>query len=132
MSLSSAIGVTSAVTFRSEAVTELGQAMHELIARQIDLGEFTDRFLAARIYTLCPVRPGLFVMSRPGGAAIVPVWSTIRALRQVMGNYDWFARTGQDLVDHCPPGVAVLIDAGMPHPIALPPSAVTSAKVHLA
>src|SRR5665811_1789945 len=67
MSLSSAIGVTSAVTFRSEAVTELGQAMHELIARQIDLGEFTDRFLAARIYTLCPVRPGLFVMSRPGG-----------------------------------------------------------------
>ena len=81
--------------------------------------EFTRRFLASRVYTLCPVRPGLFVMSRPGGAAIVPVWSTVRALRQVMGNYDWSARTGEDLILHLPAGVDVLIDDGMPCPIAL-------------
>ena len=75
--------------------------------------------MAARIYTLCPVRPGLFVMSRRGGTAIVPVWSTLRALRHAMGNYDWFARTGEDLVGRLPDGVGVLIDDGMPCPIAL-------------
>jgi len=128
MSLSSVIGVTSAVTSRSEAETELGQAIHELITHRIDLDEFTHRLLAARIYTLCPVRPGVFVMSRPGGAVIVPVWSTVWTLRQVMGSYDWVGRTGQDLVDRLPAGVGVLIDAGMPHPIAVPPSAVMSAR----
>ena len=104
------------------AETELGQALHELIGHQIDLDEFTRRFLASRVYTLCPVRPGLFVMSRPGAAAIVPVWSTLRALRQVMGNYGCFARTGEDLILDLPAGVDVLIDAGMPCPIALPSS----------
>jgi hypothetical protein len=101
----------------------LNTAIHELNARQIDLDEFSHRFLAARIYTLCPVRPGLFVMSRPGGSAIVPVWSTSRAVRQVMGNYEWAVRTGRDLVDHLPADVGVLIDAGLPRPIALPASA---------
>ena len=128
MSVSSVIGVTSAVTSRSEGVTELGQAIHELITHRIDLDEFTHRFLAARIYTLCPVRPGVFVMSRPGGAVIAPVWSTVRALRQVMRSYDWVALTGEDLGDRLPAGVGVLIDAGMPHLIAVPPSAVMSAK----
>jgi len=128
MSVSSVIGVTIAVTSRSEAVTELGQAIHELITHRIDLDEFTRRFLAARIYTLCPVRAGVFVMSCPGGAVIVPVWSTVRALRQVMGSYDWVAHTGEHLADRLPAGVGVLIDAGMPHPITVPPSAVMSAK----
>src|SRR5665647_2124495 len=112
MRLNSAIVVTSAVTFGSDTVTELGQAIHELITHRIDLDEFIHRFLAARIYTLCPVRPGVFVMSRPGGAVIAPVWSTVRALRQVMGSYDWVAPTGEDLVDRLPAGVGVLIDAG--------------------
>ena len=114
-----AMTLTSALTPMSPAATELGQAVHELVGQQIDLDEFTRRFLASRVYTLCPVRPGLFVMSRPGGAAIVPVWSTVRALRQVMGNYDWLARTGEDLILHLPAGVDVLIDDGMPCPIAL-------------
>jgi len=101
----------------------LSTAIHELIARQIDLDEFTHRFLAAGIYTLCPVRPGLFVMTRPDGASIAPVWSTSRAVRQVMGSCEWAERTGQDLVDHLPADVGVLIDAGLPHPIVLPSSA---------
>ncbi|MHB1473803.1 MAG: hypothetical protein ACYDDU_08875 [Dermatophilaceae bacterium] len=117
------MSVTSALTLRTPAAaTELGHAVHELVERQIDVDEFVHRFLVSRVYTLCPVRPGLFVMSRPGGAAIVPVWSTVRALRQVMGNYDWFARTGEDLVVHLPDGVGVLIDDGMPCPVALPSS----------
>jgi hypothetical protein len=103
----------------STAVPELGQAIHELVGHQIDLREFTRRFLASRVYTLCPVRPGLFVMSRPGGASIVPVWSTIRALRRVTGNYDWSVRTGRDLAARLPTGVGVLIDDGMPCTIAL-------------
>jgi hypothetical protein len=107
----------------SEAATELGQAIYELVTQMIDPEEFKARFLAARIYTLCPVRPGLFVMSRPGGEAIVPVWSTVRALRRVMGNYDWCARTGRDLVDHLPAGARVLIDPGMSHSMTLPDSA---------
>ena len=112
--------LTSALSSKSPAASiELGQAVHELIGHQIDLDEFTGRFLASRIYTLCPVRPGLFVMSRPGAAAIAPVWSTVRALRQVMGKYDWFARTGADLILHLPAGVDVLIDAGMPCPVVL-------------
>jgi hypothetical protein len=36
-----------------------------------------------------------------------------------MGNYDWCARTGADVVDHLPGGVGVLIDAGLPYPIAM-------------
>jgi hypothetical protein len=112
--------VTSALTSGiPAAATELGQAIHELVEHQIAVDEFTRRFLGSRVYTLCPVRPGLFVMSRPGGAAIVPVWSRVRALRQVMGNYDWFACTGEDLVARLPAGVGVLIDDGMPCPIAL-------------
>jgi hypothetical protein len=103
----------------SMAATELGQAVYELVGHQIDLHEFARRFLASRVYTLCPVRPGLFVMSRPGGAAIVPVWSTVRALRQVTGNCDWLARTGRDLAARMPAGVDLLIDDGMPCPIAL-------------
>ncbi len=102
------------------AVHELGPAVHELVAQQIDLDEFTRRFLTSRVYMLCPVRPGLFVMSRPGGAAIVPVWSTARALRRVTGNYDWLAHTGRDLAARLPAGVGVLIDDGMPCPITLP------------
>jgi len=109
----------------------LSGAIHELIANQIDLDELIRRLLAARVYTLCPVRPGLFVMSCPGGAAIVPVWSTIRAQRQVMGRYDSCTFTGQDLVDQLPSGVGVLIDAGMPQHIAVLPSALTAAKARL-
>ena len=103
-----------------DVATELGHAVHELVAHQIDLGEFTRRFLGARVYTLCPVSPGLFVMSRPSGSPIVPVWSTVRALRQVMGGYGWLACTGADLVAQLPAGVGVLIDDGLPCPIALP------------
>ena len=59
-----AMTTTSAVTpWTPVAATELGQAVHELVGQQIDLDEFTRRFLASRVYTLCPVRPGLFVMS---------------------------------------------------------------------
>ena len=114
MSLSGAL-----TPMTSTAPTELGQAIHELVGHQIDLDQFTRGFLASRVYTLCPVRPGLFVMSRPGGAAVVPVWSTVRALRRVTGNYDWMARTGRDLAAGLPAGVDVLIDDGMPCPIAL-------------
>ena len=114
------MSVTTALTpTASSFETTLGPAVHELVTFRIDVDEFTRRFLAARVYTLCPVRPGLFVMSRPGDAAIVPVWSTLRALRQVMGNYDWFIRTGEDLIAHLPDGVGVLIDDGMPCPIGL-------------
>jgi hypothetical protein len=103
----------------SMAATGLGQAVYELVGHQIDLDEFARRFLASRVYMLCPVRPGLFVMSRQGGAPIVPVWSTVRALRQVTGSCGWLARTGRDLVARIPAGVDVLIDDGMPCPIAL-------------
>lgn len=99
---------------------ELGQAIHELVGQQIDLHEFARRFLISRVYTLSPVLPGLFVMSRPGGPPIVPVWSTTRALSRVMVNYDWVARTGEDLVVYLPTGVEVLIDAGMPCPVTVP------------
>ena len=126
-SLSSASGVAADLTIAGEALpsrddpaSELGHSIHELVSRRIDLEEFRHRFLAARIYTLCPVRPGLFVMSRPQAAAIVPVWTTVRVLRQVMGNYDWCARRGGDVVDHLPAGVGVLIDGGMPHAMSLP------------
>ena len=77
--------LASTVTFRSETPPEPGHAIQELIVA-LDLDEFTSRFLASRIDTLCPVRPG--------GASIVPVCSTIRALRIVMGSHDWSARTG--------------------------------------
>ena len=53
--------------------TELGQAIHELVGQQIDLDEFARRFLISRVYTLSPVLPGLFVMSRPGRLPIVPL-----------------------------------------------------------
>jgi hypothetical protein len=102
------------------ATTELGQAIHELVGHQIDLHEFARRFLVSRVYALCPVVPGPFVMSRPGKAAIAPVWSTTRALRRVMGNCDWLACTGEDLVVQLPAGVEVLIDAGMPFPVVVP------------
>ena len=114
------MSVTSALTLTAPAAAELGQAVHELVGHQLDVDEFTRRFLASRVYTLCPVRPGPFVMSRPGGEPVVPVWSTVRGLRQVMGNYDWFARTGEEVVVALPEGVGVLIDDGMPCPIALP------------
>ena len=100
--------------------SELGHAVHELLERQIDIDEFIHRFLAARVYALCPVHPGPFVMSRPGAAAVVPVWSTVRALQQVMVGYGWVACTGADLVVEIPVGVGVLIDDGLPCPIALP------------
>lgn len=109
-------------TSTTTATTELGHAVHELVEGQIDPDEFVRRFLTASVYTLCPVRPGLFVMSRPGGAAVVPVWSTVRSLRQVMGGFGWFACTGEDLVAQLPADVGILIDDGMPCPIALPSS----------
>jgi len=116
----SAIG---APTLSTEAeATELGQAVHELVTQQIDIDRFVDRFLVSRVYVLCPVRPGLFVMSRPGAAPIVPVWSTIRALRHVMGGFGWLACTGAELVVQLPAGVGFLIDDGLPCPIALPAS----------
>jgi hypothetical protein len=115
------MSATGALTLRTPAAaSELGHAVHELVGRQIDVDEFVQRFLASRVYALSPVRPGLFVMSRPGAAPIVPVWSTVRALRQVMGGYGWLACTGADLVAQLPAGVGVLIDDGLPCPIALP------------
>jgi hypothetical protein len=115
--------VTSAAPLGTHVpAAELGNAVHELVTRQIEFDEFTRRFLAARVYLLCPVRPGLFVMSRASGPAIVPVWSTVRALRHVMHGYDWVSCTGEDLVARLPDGVGVLIDDGMPCPVALPAS----------
>ena len=61
----SAIGALTLST--DAAATELGHAVHELVTRQIDIDGFVDRFLVSRVYVLCPVRSGLFVMSRPGG-----------------------------------------------------------------
>jgi hypothetical protein len=92
-SVGGAATLASTVTFRSETPPEPGQAIQELIVA-LDLDEFTSRFLASRIDTLCPVRPALFVLMRPGGASIAPVCSTIRALRIVMGSHDWSVRTG--------------------------------------
>jgi hypothetical protein len=115
--------VTRTLTLRTDAeATELRPAVHELVTRQIDIDGFVDRFLASRVYTLCPVRPGVFIMSRPGAAPIVPVWSTVRALRRVMGGFGWLACTGADLVVQLPAGVGFLIDDGLPCPIALPSS----------
>ena len=115
--------VTRTLTLRTDAeATELGPAVHELVTRQIDIDGFVDRFLASRVYTLCPVRPGVFIMSRPGAAPIVPVWSTVRALRRVMGGFGWLACTGADLVVQLPAGVGFMIDDGLPCPIALPSS----------
>lgn len=105
-----------------EVPRELGHAVHELVTRQIDIDQFVVRFLVARVYTLCPVRPGLFVMSRPGNAPIVPVWSTIRALRHVMGGFGWLACTGAELAAQLPDGVGFLIDDGLPCSISIPPS----------
>lgn len=117
------------MTVRSETTlgaqvppTELGHAVHELVGRQIDLDEFTRRFITSRVYTLCPVRPGLFVMSRPSGPAIVPVWSSVRALRHLMPGCHWVSCTGEDLVGRLADGIGVLIDDGMPCPVALPAS----------
>lgn len=106
----------------TEVPRELGHAVHELVTRQIDIDQFVVRFLVARVYTLCPVRPGLFVMSRPGNAPIVPVWSTIRALRHVMGGFGWLACTGAELAAQLPDGVGFLIDDGLPCSISIPPS----------
>jgi hypothetical protein len=115
--------VTRTLTLRTDAAaTELGPAVHELVTRQIDIDGFVDRFLASRVYTLCPVRPGVFIMSRPGAAPIVPVWSTVRELRRVMGGFGWLACTGADLVVQLPAGVGFMIDDGLPCPIALPSS----------
>ena len=117
------MSATGALTLTTDAApTELGHAVHELVTRQIDIDQFVDRFLVARVYALWPVRPGLFIMSRPGAAPIVPVWSTIRALRHVMGGFGWLACTGAELVAQLPDGVGFLIDDGLPCPIALPPS----------
>lgn len=116
------MSLTGALALRTQTASELGYAVHELVAGQIDVDEFVHRFLAARVYALCPVRPGLFVMSRPGWAPIVPVWSSVRALRQVMGDYAWQACTGADLMVRLPAGVGFLIDDGLPCPVALPPS----------
>lgn len=117
------MSATGALNLGTHAsAVELGHAVHELVTRQIDVDEFVHRFLASRVYALCPVRPGLFIMSRPGAAPIVPVWSTVRALRKVMGGYDWLACTGADLVVRVPAGVGFLIDDGLPCPIALPSS----------
>ena len=117
------MSATGALTLTTDAApTALGHAVHELVTRQIDIDQFVDRFLVAHVYALCPVRPGLFVMSRPGGAPIVPVWSTIRALRHVMGGFGWLACTGAELVVQLPAGVGFLIDDGLPCSIALPAS----------
>lgn len=114
------MNVTRASTLRNHAPeSELGHAVRELLERQIDVDEFIHRFLASRVYALCPVHAGLFVMPRPGAAPIVPVWSTVRALQQVMVGYGWVACTGADLVARLPAGVGVLIDDGLPCPIAL-------------
>jgi hypothetical protein len=117
------MSLTSAESVKThQMATDLGDAVHELVAHQIDVDEFTRRFLSSRVYTLCPVNPGLFVMSRPGGSAIAPVWSTVRALRRVMGGFDWLACTGEQVVVRLPDGAGVLIDGGMPCPVALPPA----------
>jgi hypothetical protein len=115
------MSVTSASALPPPAPsTELGHAIYELMSHQIALEEFAHRFMVSWVYALCPVSAGLFVMSRPDGAAVVPVWSTVRGLRKVMGNYDWSASLGEDLVEHLPDGVTVLIDDGMPCPVLLP------------
>lgn len=116
------MSVTGGPALRTQAASELGDAVHQLVTRQVDVDEFIHRFLAARVYALFPVRPGLFVLSRPGAASVVPVWSTLRALRQVMDGYRWLACTGADLVVRLPAGVGILIDDGLPCPVALPPS----------
>jgi len=53
------MSATGALTLTTDAApTELGHAVHELVTRQIDIDQFVDRFLVARVYALCPVRPG--------------------------------------------------------------------------
>src|SRR5450759_3382102 len=113
--------MTRTLTLRTDAAaTELGPAVHELVTRQIDIDGFVDRFLASRVYTLCPVRSGVFIMSRPGAAPIVPVCSPVWSLRRVMVGLGLLAFTGADLVVPLPAGVVFLLYVLLPCPIALP------------
>lgn len=83
---------------------DLGQATRELIARQTSLDEFTYRFLAARTQTC--LRPALLATH---GSRWVGDWPGLvhdPALVQLMGNHDWFARTGEDLASQLPAAVS--------------------------
>jgi hypothetical protein len=98
---------------------DLGQATRELIARQTSLDEFTYRSLAARIQPC--LRPALVATH---GSRWVGDWPGLvhdSALVQLMGNHDWFARTGEDLANQLPAAVSVLVDAGMRHPSGCDP-----------
>lgn len=85
--------------------------------------ELFDAFLAARLYSPAPPRPGVHVL-RVRGERVVPVFTSEAELAKFMGRTRWFATTGLDLLGLLPQGVTIGLDMASPHRLQLDPAVV--------
>lgn len=82
-----------------------------------------DAFCAARVFSPAPPRPGV-VSVDVEGRAVVPVFTSERALADAVGPCAYFSTTGLDLLGLLPDGVLMGLDPTGPCPLLLDPAVV--------
>lgn len=72
--------------------------------------------------------PAVAALGAPG-AGYLALYSSLEALADLVGECDWAAAPGAELLELVPPGYGVVVDPGGPRPAALPASAITRGVV---
>lgn len=73
-------------------------------------GDLMEVFSGSVVYAQRPEQPGLFVTDLGERGRWMVVFSTIERLAAHVGDCDYFATTGADLLELVPPGVGLMVD----------------------
>ena len=107
--------------FDLELVTQLFHA------QQVDPMALIACFKISTVFAVRPERPGVMVASNPGMGRWVRVYSSLEYLHEHEGSVSWMKLFGGDALNLLPADVGLILDAHLPHALAIPPRAVLSA-----
>ena len=103
-------------------VRALGPALQAWQAGTLDAGQLQEQFEAATVYVQrVPGPAGRPAVAALGeaGAGYLATYSSLETLAAHVGECDWAAAPGRDLLELVPEGYGVVVDPAGPHPALL-------------
>ncbi|GLZ07268.1 hypothetical protein Acsp03_47340 [Actinomadura sp. NBRC 104412] len=95
--------------------TALVWAAVRVRAGELSMDGLVEVFRRSVVYCEAAEGPGFVVR-----AGVVPVFSSLLAVAQVLGGVSWFGASGRDVLGQLPGGYRVRLDPGTPHEVSIP------------
>jgi hypothetical protein len=105
---------------RSPVVVELVNQLRLHGAGVISDQRLREAILSSRFFAQAPEQPGFLAVPGSTGA-VIPVFTSERALARHAGAVRWFSTTGADLMSLAPVGHRFVIDPGSAHEVVVDP-----------